>query len=285
MRKTNDLTLQSEQSKMPKNKSPLRYPGGKTRAVNILEKYIPLGTHTLLSPFLGGGSFEIFMHDRGLTVHANDLFKPLATFWNIVKTRPSELVSRVREHMPVSKEAFVTMRLGIQELTDDLEIASRYYIINRCSFSGSTFCGGFSLEASQKRLTESSLKTLSELSIPRLSISNMGYSDFLDEHPDEDGTMIYADPPYYISSYIYGRDGDMHEGFDHQGFANKIKSRKNWVLSYNDCPYIRELYADCRIIRESWSYGMNNGKKESSEVVILPALLEDDPLDRREIQQ
>ena len=210
------------------------------------------------------------MHDRGLTIHANDLFKPLATFWKVVKTRPVEIVSKIREHMPVSKEAFKSLRTDVPDLSDEVEIAAAYYVINRCSFSGSTFCGGFSLEASQTRLTDSSLRTLSDLNIPRLSVSNMGYSEFLDAHPDQDGTVIYADPPYYIPSYIYGRDGDMHEGFDHQVFATKIKSRKNWILSYNDCPYIRDLYADCRIIRESWSYGMDNGKKGSSEVVILP---------------
>ena len=260
---------------MPKNKSPLRYPGGKTRAVKILDKYIPPNTNTLLSPFLGGGSFEIAMHDRGLTVHANDLFTPLATFWNVAKHRQRDLVTRVRAYMPVSKEAFLDLRSRIRTFTDDVEIAAAYFVINRCSFSGATFCGGFSAEAAEKRLTESSLMALATLDIHRMDVSNMDYAAFLDAHPDKDGTFIYADPPYYIPTYIYGRDGDMHEGFDHRAFAIKIKQRKNWVLSYNDCPLIREMYADCRIIRESWSYGMDNGKKGSSEVVILPPLPEE----------
>ncbi|WP_369409719.1 MULTISPECIES: DNA adenine methylase [unclassified Wolbachia] len=38
-------------------KSPIRYPGGKSRAVSqIINEYIPRGLSTLCSPFIGGGA-------------------------------------------------------------------------------------------------------------------------------------------------------------------------------------------------------------------------------------
>ena len=40
-------------------KSPLRYPGGKTKAVETIRAYIPKGTKKLAAPFLGGGSLEL----------------------------------------------------------------------------------------------------------------------------------------------------------------------------------------------------------------------------------
>ena len=43
---------------------------------------------------------------------------------------------------------------------------------------------------------------------------------------------------------------------------------KNWILTYNNCEYIRELYKNYLIIDASWSYGMNKTKK-SSEIVII----------------
>ena len=58
-----------------KNVSPLRYPGGKTRAISILSSYVSTYFPTkkvLLSPFFGGGSFELFMTTKGYTVHGND---------------------------------------------------------------------------------------------------------------------------------------------------------------------------------------------------------------------
>lgn len=247
-------------------KSPLRYPGGKTRAVKLLTERIPHGTKTLLSPFVGGGSFEL---STGLDVKANDLFVPLYTFWSVLKSNPDELERRVRALMPVEKETFMRLRRSILEIRDPVDVAAAYYIINRCSFSGSTFCGGFSKEASTGRLNESSLKTLRSVNLDRFDFSNLDCCDFLNAHPESDGTFVYADPPYYISTYIYGKDGDMHESFDHVRFANTIKRRKDWLLSYNDCEYIRELYSDCIIEPVSWSYGMN-AKKPSSEVLIRP---------------
>jgi DNA adenine methylase len=257
----------------PKNKSPLRYPGGKTRAIAILDKYLTQYYPTrkmLLSPFFGGGSFELHLAANGYNVKGNDLFKPLYTFWQTLQSTPEDIKDAVESVMPVTKEYFQELRTTIQTMTDPLEIAAAYYIINRCSFSGATFCGGFSKEASTGRLNESSLQTLLKTNLENITFSNQDCKMFLTQNPETTDTVIYADPPYYISSYIYGKDGDMHEGFDHAGFAAQIKSRRDWMISYNDCPYIRDLYKDCRIEKVTWSYGMDNGKKGSSEIVILP---------------
>lgn len=253
-----------------KNKSPLRYPGGKTRAIKILEKYVEAyKCKTLVSPCFGGGSFELWMYDKGYTVIGNDLFKPLYTFWCISQKDPVGLAEAVRKQMPVTKEKFHALRENIGKMTDS-EVAAAYYIINRCSFSGATFCGGFSSQASTGRLNDASLATLASLDISKVQFSNQDCKVFLDKYKDDSDCVVYADPPYYISTYIYGRDGDLHESFDHVGFAQKIKSCKRWVLSYNDCKYIRDLYAGCRIFTERWSYGMNS-TKDSSEIIILPA--------------
>lgn len=205
-----------------------------------------------------------------MAVYANDLFRPLYTFWKILKERPGDLQARVQAQCPVTKTAFTTLRQNILELTDELEIAAAYYIVNRCSFSGATFCGGFSQQSADGRMTQSAIDRLATVSLEDVTLSNSDCVQFLSDHPQTEDTIVYADPPYYISRYVYGKDGDMHEGFDHARFATEIKKRSDWVLSYNDCPYIRELYADCRIESVSWSYGMSI--KPSSEVIIRPRI-------------
>jgi DNA adenine methylase len=253
-------------------KSPLRYPGGKTRAVGILDMYVQQyfpNKRTLLSPFFGGGSFELYLKDKGYAIFANDKFSPLYTFWIMAKQIPGELAERVRTRMPVSKELFGQLRRTIYEITDDMEVASAYYIINRCSFSGSTFCGGYSTQAAEGRLNESALRTLANVTLDNVTFSNVDCVDFLNEHPETAETVVYADPPYYITNYIYGKDGDMHEAFNHELFAAEIKKRTDWIVSYNDCEYIRNLYSNCRIFKASWKYGMNTSK-DSSEIIILP---------------
>lgn len=259
---------------MPSNKSPLRYPGGKTRAISILKDTLETeypSRKVLLSPFFGGGSFELNQAADGYTLLANDLFLPLFTFWRQVKENASAVAERVQQEMPVTKEKFLRFRNEVLTDTNPVEIAAKYFIINRCSFSGATFCGGYSQQAADGRLTDSSLKTLKQVNLTRIAISNEDACEFLRKHPQTTETVIYADPPYFIDSYIYGRDGDMHEGFDHIAFANEIKKRSDWMVSYNDCAYIRKLYEGCRILTPSWSYGMNKTKK-SSEILILPPL-------------
>jgi len=255
------------------NKSPLRYPGGKTRAIKLLDTYIPEGKTTLLSPFLGGGSFELYCRSKGMTVFANDLFRPLYIFWKTLKERPSELQASVQAMCPVTKEAFGAIRREILEMTDELEIAAAYYLVNRCSFSGSTFCGGFSQQSADGRMNQSAIDRLTTVSLENVTLSNSDCVQFLADHPETDNTFVYADPPYYIPTYVYGKDGDMHEGFDHARFATELKKRSDWVLSYNDCPYIRELYAECTITSAQWAYGMSI--KPSSELIIRPRTQEE----------
>jgi DNA adenine methylase len=269
----NTIVLSSKTSKS-KNKSPLRYPGGKTRAIPILEKYVQthyIDKKILLSPFFGGGSFELASKSKFSKVYGNDLFKPLYTFWKVLQSNKDELLKRIRSKMPVTKESFQAMRASILTIDDPVVQAAAYFCINRSSFSGATLCGGFSIQAAEHRLTESSLQTLQECNVSEIEFSNMDCITFLETHPQNESTLIYADPPYYIETYIYGKDGDMHESFNHAGFATAIQKRNDWILSYNDCEYIRNLYKNCRIFTESWSYGMNASKK-SSEIIILPPL-------------
>ena len=81
-------------------KTPLRYPGGKSRAVQKLFAYIREDkTYTeFREPFLGGGSFAIEWTKRypDTSVWVSDLYEPLVNFWQHVQTdgsliRPSDL--------------------------------------------------------------------------------------------------------------------------------------------------------------------------------------------------
>ena len=82
--------------------------------------------------------------------------------------------------------------------------------------------------------------------------------------------LLFLDPPYYLEnkSKLYGNNGDMHENFDHKKLYNSIYNRKNWIMTYNNCTYIKDLYKDFKIVETNWSYGMNKDKK-SSEIVII----------------
>jgi DNA adenine methylase len=268
------------------NVSPLRYPGGKTRACKIIDTTISQHfdmSHfdTVVSPFFGGGSFEFYLQNKySVALIVNDKFTPLYHFWKQVKSNKTILCEELRKIKSVSKEQFAAYRDTIMDLNDDvLQQSVQYFVINRCSFSGSTLSGGFSEESSVKRFTPSSINRIESLDFTHIEIHNKDFRDFIDSltAPSTSTaatatgkTLLFLDPPYYLESKskLYGNNGDMHEKFDHKLLFDVLNTKKNWVVTYNNCEYIRNLYKDYIIHDVNWSYGMNTSK-ESSEIIII----------------
>lgn len=257
------------------NKSPLRYPGGKSRACKkldiILNKYFDVSKFTtILSPFFGGGSFEFYLQNKyNKNIICNDKFKPLYNFWNSCKTNKDELCRELSKNLNITKMKFNKLRNKIMSLTNNLRQAIYYFIINRCSFSGSTLSGGFSEEASKKRFTKSSIDRINKLNLSNFEIYNLDFSDFITNYHN-DKYFMFLDPPYFIDGKLYGLSGDMNEDFDHEKLYNLISQKSHWILTYNDCEYIRKLYKKFTIETINWSYGMNKSKKSSEIVIINP---------------
>ena len=67
--------------------------------------------------------------------------------------------------------------------------------------------------------------------------------EVLIKHYDRPGGFIYGDPPYYSSEYVY-QCGFTWE--DHLRLRDTLMNAKSkFLLSYNDCPEIRDLYDGC----------------------------------------
>ena len=288
------------------NTSPLRYPGGKTRACKkldeILNQYFKKEMNnksnksnksfdTIVSPFFGGGSFEFHLQNNyNLNIIANDKFTPLYNFWNICKNNDKNDNENEKDQLckalyndittSISKEQFLEYRKNVITETDKIKQAEQYFIINRCSFSGATLSGGFSQEASKKRFTKSSVDRIKALDLSKFQIHNKDFEDFIKEiyqANTQNNALLFLDPPYYLekNSKLYGNNGDMHENFEHKKLFDLLSKEENknikFMMTYNNCDYIKDLYSqnnNCKILDVNWSYGMNK-TKESSEIVIL----------------
>jgi DNA adenine methylase len=268
----------TEDNNKMNNTSPLRYPGGKTRACkyldNVLTEYFNVKTiSTIVSPFFGGGSFEFYLQNKyNMSILANDKFTPLTTFWKCCKENKKKLCCKLNKIDCVTKEMFNDYRDSIMTETNMVKQAMYYFVINRCSFSGATLSGGFSQESSEKRFTKSSIKRIENLNLDKFDISNYDFVQYIDDCKtigDVD-TIMFLDPPYYLEkkSKLYGKCGDLHETFDHKRLHTLLTTKKKWIMTYNDCKYIRDLYSKYIIIDIAWKYGMNKTKK-SSEIVII----------------
>lgn len=261
----------------------LRYPGGKYRARKILNNIVPDSTKRVLSPFSGGASVEMFLTKRGIQVDCYDGYDLLANFWEYVIGKPKELSSEIYKYFGnVDKKTFLNMQKNLKEhhnnILDEerLLLAVLFFIVNRCSFSGTTLSGGFSQESSIKRFTQSSISRIESFNNPLITYNHGFYEDVLsDKNTVEKYDLLLLDPPYLLKnknndgvSALYGVSGDMHKYFDHDNFKNVIDQYDiPFILTYNNIDEVKEMWGEYNIYPAQWSYGMNNSKK-SSEIII-----------------
>ena len=244
-----------------KVKSPLRYPGGKSRAVIQILKCIPPHVTTVCAPFLGGGSIELALAARGIEVYAYDNFKPLVHFWNELLHHPKQLSKQVQQFYPLTKAQFYDLQKNYDNLSTQQKTAA-FYALNRASFSGVTFRGGMSPH--HPRFTKKAITQLATFTVNHLHVDCMDFKASISKHPHD---FLYLDPPYYNAQKLYGDSNDS-TSFNHAALANLLHQRNNWILSYNDCSYIRTLYKGFKIKPLKWNYGMNASKR-SNEILVF----------------
>lgn len=246
------------------SKTMLSYPGGKSRAVSIITSYFPRDIDILCSPFVGGASIELYMASQGCKVFAYDVFQPLIDFWTTVIEKPVELANGIKHFLNISKEDFYSLQK--KTFISSLESAVAFFVLNKSSFSGSTYSGGYSKHNSVKRLTEAAINRVQSFYNPNIEIRYCDYEKSLEKHSAD---FKYLDPPYLISKSLYGKNGSTHKYFDHKKLSDILKSQNDWICSYNDCPIIRDLYKDFEIIPIHWKYGMSNINSASNEILII----------------
>ena len=252
-------------------KSPLRYPGGKSLAVETIARLIP-SFEEFREPFLGGGSVFIYMKQRypNKKFWINDLYPELYKFWITAHNDVDSLIGKVyewRRNFSIGKELFYYLNKNITTF-NDLEKAAAFFIFNRITFSGTTLSGGYSEGAFKDRFTESSIKRLNDLAkvINGTNITNLDYEALTKK--DGDNVFIFLDPPYYSAtkSALYGKNGNLHKSFDHSRFAENMKiCPHNWLITYDDSEYIRNLFSFARIIPWNLKYGMRNVTDHSDQ--------------------
>jgi DNA adenine methylase len=238
-------------------KSPLRYPGGKSRAVKIILSLIPNSIDKLISPFFGGGSVELAVSSFGIDVLGFDIFNPLVDFWyNLIYNRDS-LIDKIEEYYPINKDLFYYLKNTIKNSDDS---GALFFVLNRSSFSGSTLNGGFS----GVRFTNKSIDNLRDIDLGNLYVDR---KDFKDTFNYFSGEFFYVDPPYYNIKNLYGYR-NIDQDLNHEDLFNLLSKENNWILSYNNVPEIVDMYSNYRILYPNWKYGMTNDKN-SKEILVL----------------
>ena len=252
-------------------KTPLRYPGGKSRAISKLFQFMPdLKDFTeYREPFIGGGSMAIEVTKRypDIQIWVNDLYEPLYNFWREIQDHGQQLqdeLLKLKEKHNDQTKARVLFLQAKEYLAEDprkcdsLQRAISFYIVNKCSFSGLTESSSFSNQASDSNFSIAGIERLSgyQQLISNWRITNMSYEELL---TDDKSVFVYLDPPYDIKDNLYGRKGSMHKGFDHDKFAADCDRHIcHQLVSYNNSNLVKDRFDGWEAAEFAHTYTMRS---------------------------
>jgi len=274
-----ELFLKTIISKNPKsmNKykrvvtSPIRYPGGKSLAVGYVIELLPDNIQRVVSPFFGGGSIEIAMSKYlDLEVIGYDIFDILVNYWKFQIENPESLYEGLKKLEP-NKETFERIRLILNDVwkkkikLDPLTLAV-YFVYNFNLSYGPGFMGWASdIYLNQDRYKKM-IEKIRDFQPKNLKVECADFQEVIKNHPND---FLYCDPPYYLGEgstmfkgiYPMRNIPVYHNGFRHDILRDLLKEHKGgFILSYNDCPTIREYYKDFQQFFPKWQYTMGQGE-------------------------
>ncbi len=208
-----------------KNKPFLKWAGGKTQLLSVLEENLPENIkrsktfETYVEPFVGAGAFFIYLasnyeFDR---IIINDLNYKLINVYKVIKSNCEELIDKLskmrEEYLQYDEEQQKEMYLKVRdefnnwESVDKVKQAANFIFINKTCFNGlyrENQKGGYNVPWGQQKnpsmYDEEQLRSMSKLlnkkenGREKIVILNGDYrkvQDYID-----DKALVYIDPPY-----------------------------------------------------------------------------------------
>ncbi len=255
--------------------SPLRYAGGKSLAVGLVVERIPDDVKCVVSPFIGGGSVEIALaNELGLDVYAYDVFDILTCYWKVQLSAPAALARRLNEFQP-DRDTFSAVKKRLErywkngEKLNRYDLAAHYYFNSNTSY-GPHFLGWPSDVYLSKDRYSKMVDKVASFRAPKLTVNCADFQTSITKHKDD---FLYCDPPYYLEEgntfcgmYPHRNFPIHHKGFRHDRLRDLLLNHKGgFILSYNDCPIIRDWYSDCNFDTPKWQYTFGQGDTRIGE--------------------
>lgn len=246
---------------MKNSRSIFRYPGGKYKAIPFIKPFWEQAAHTeYREPFVGGGS--VFIAKPSVEENwINDINKDIVAFYNVIskKSMRERLIDELLK-FKVSKSAYDEMYFSKPEKNFDR--AKRYYILNRCSFSGITMWNSFigdvryNIEKVQDTIRDIGKK------LENTKITSLDFEDIIKAKPNKKNAKVFMflDPPYAESRQVVAYNHSFNKE-DHIRLAKILKNTKHhFLLTYDDCKFIRDLYDWAHLYQRTWTYSVANSR-------------------------
>lgn len=243
--------------------------GGKRHlAPRLAERIDLIPHHTYAEPFVGmGGVF--FRRRRAAKAEViNDWSGDVVNLFRVLKHHPGAFLEELRL-MLFSRREFNWLHVTPPATLTDVQRAARFYQLQRGCYGGMPGSRSFPAVALRtKGIAPAVLRRQVEAVHARLAkvaIEHMPYAEFIRRY-DLEGTLFYLDPPYWGCESLYGKG--LFERADFARLAELLRGLQGrFILSLNDVPEIRRLFAWARIERVPVTY-KTNGTKKVMELLI-----------------
>jgi len=268
-----------------KTSSPLRYPGGKSAMVGLLRqirKLNGLGDRAIAEPFAGGAgaSLALLYLEETREIYVNDSDSAIYDFWWTVAKRSRPFLDMLASTSVTMAEWYRQRAMYRSKgRTSRLRRGFATFYLNRCNRSGIIMNGGpiggikqtgkWRLDA---RFNKSELQRRCEKVAEygdRIHVSCRDGIEFI-ESLSAEATLFFIDPPYFVKGKTLYLN-TLNEKY-HASLAARLKSMRDaaWLVTYDDCPQIREMYGGWATVRPfSLRYAAAE-RRSGTEVLIAP---------------
>jgi len=244
--------------------------GGKRALSKRLVEMIGKVPHGLYAePFVGMGGVFLRRNLRPRAEVINDISADVTTLFRILQRHYQPFLDTLKWQLASRAEWDRLMRTDPATLTD-LERAARFLYLQRMAFGGKVEGRNFGVTYGPSRFDLSKLVPMLEDVHERLAgvnIERLPYGEFIKRY-DRPETLFFIDPPYWGNERDYG-DG-LFSRADFEALRQLLEGLQGrFVMTINDRPEIREMYAQFEQLPVDLWYGVSGGSIPARELIIV----------------
>jgi DNA adenine methylase len=239
--------------------SPFRYPGGKYYALKYIIPFLNAYPHDeYREPFVGGGSV-FFGKQKAIFNWLNDLEKSVIETYKAFQDdlRSTILIERLNGEI-ASRERHSEIKMYTPKTADDVAYCT--YYLNRTSYSGIIHKPAWGYAPGSSSPPENWPRFIrgANRKLTGVQLTSYDFSDVILAPKNGKQVLMYLDPPYFLADQKRAYTKPF-EPRDHLRLERHLRNIDHaFLLSYDDCQQIRDLYSWAYIYEKSWFYNTAN---------------------------